>query len=69
MQVMAMLQMYSMSPDEMELMRLWMVSWIDLWERWVAVEGARTSMSRWKRSHQKEVESMESVYTVVIAFL
>jgi hypothetical protein len=49
-------------------MRLRMVLWIDLWERWVVVEGARTSMSRWKRSHQKGVESMEGAYAVVIAW-
>ena len=31
------------------------------------MEGARTSMSRWKSSHQKGVELMESVYMLVIA--
>ena len=45
-------------------MRSRMVAWIDLWERSVAVEGARTSMSRWRSSHQKGVESMESVCCV-----
>ena len=48
-------------------MRSRMVAWIDVWEHSVAVEGAMTSMSRWKSSHQKGVESMESVYTLVIA--
>jgi hypothetical protein len=55
-----------MSLDRMELMQLRMVSLIDLWEHWVVVEGARTSMSRWKRSCQKRVESIESAHAVVI---
>ena len=52
----------------MKLMRSRMVAWIDVWDHSVAVEGARTSMSRWKTSsHQKGVESMESVDALVIA--
>jgi len=37
-------------------------SLIELRERSVAVEGAKTSMSRWKSNHEKGVELMESVY-------
>ena len=50
-----------MSPEKMELMRSRMVCGIELLERSAAVEGARISMSRWNRSHQKGVESMEWV--------
>jgi hypothetical protein len=32
-------------------------SWIDELECWRRVEGAKMSMSRWRRSHQKGVES------------
>ena len=42
-------------------MRSLMVACIELCERSVAVEGASISMSRWNNSHQKGVESMESV--------
>ena len=42
-------------------------SLIELWEHLVAVEGAKTSMSRWKSNHQKGVELMESVYALVMA--
>ncbi len=38
-------------------MRSWIVSWIDELERWCHVEGAKMSMSRWRRSHQKGVVS------------
>ncbi len=51
----------------MEFMRSRMVAWIDLWKQSAAVEGAKTSMSRWKSSHQKGVESMESIYASVMA--
>ena len=45
-----------------------MVAWMGVLERSEAVEGERTSMSRWKRCHQKGVvESMESEYALVIA--
>ncbi len=41
-------------------MRLQIVSWIDELERWHRVEGAKMSMSRWRRSHQKgAVSSMD----------
>ena len=42
-------------------MRSLMVACIELCERSVAVEGASISMSRWNNSHQKGVESTESV--------
>jgi len=44
-----------------------MVALIELRERSAAVEGAKTSMSRLKSSHQKGVESMESVYALAMA--
>ncbi len=34
-------------------MRSRIVSWIDELEHWRRLEGARMSMSRWRRSHQK----------------
>ncbi len=46
-----------------------MVALIELRERSAAVEGVKTSMSRWKSSHQKGVESMESAYGVVHAWV
>ena len=36
-------------------MRSRIVSWIDELEHWHSVEGAKMSMSRWRRSHQKGV--------------
>ena len=59
--VIAMLYVYSMSPEKMELIRSRIVPWMELWEHWASVDGAKTSMSRWKRSHQNGVESMEWV--------
>jgi len=50
-----------MSPEKMELIRSRIVPWIELFDRCAVVDGARTSMSRWKRSHQNGVESMECV--------
>jgi hypothetical protein len=44
-----------------------MVALIELRERSAAVEGAKTSMLRWKSNHQKGVELMESVYVSVMA--
>ncbi len=41
-------------------MRSWIVSWNDELECWRHVEGAKISMSRWRRSHQKgAVSSMD----------
>ncbi len=41
-------------------MRSWIVSWIGELEHWRRMEGAKMSMSRWRRSHQKgAVSSMD----------
>ena len=42
-----------MSPEKAASMRSRIVLWIDELERWCHVEGAKMSMSRWRRSHQK----------------
>ena len=47
-----------MSLEKAASMQLRIVSWIDELERWCRVEGAKISMSRWRRSHQKGVVSI-----------
>jgi hypothetical protein len=42
----AILYMYSISPEKMVLILCLMVLWIDWLSHWVEVEGARTNMSR-----------------------
>ena len=34
-------------------MRSWIVFWIEESERCLRIDGAKMSMSRWRRSHQK----------------
>ncbi len=46
------------SPEKGALMRSRIVSWIDEFEHWRRVEGAKKTMSRWRRSHQKGVVSL-----------
>ena len=47
-----------MSPEKAALMRSRIVSWIDELERWCRVEGAKMSMSRWRKSQQKGAVSL-----------
>jgi len=46
-----------MSSENAALMRSWIVFCIEESERCLRVDGANMSMSRWRRSHQKEAVS------------
>jgi hypothetical protein len=46
-------KIYSMSPEKAALIRTLMVVWMEDLPCCCIVDGAKMSMSRWRRSHQK----------------
>lgn len=49
---------YSMSPANAAAILSWMQDWMGTLLRCCVVEGAKMSMSRWSRSHQKGADAV-----------
>ncbi len=50
---------YLMSSKEAALVQLWMVVWMEDLPCCCIVDGAKMSMSRWRRSHQKGADDAD----------